>query len=66
MNNILLRALPLFFTFFLLVFMNGVGFAQDETGVHRRLEDAEKWAGVFEKPEPDARQKPDELINSKT
>ena len=66
MNNILSRALPLFFTFFLLVFMNGVGFAQDETGVHRRLEDAEKWAGVFEKPEPDAWQKPDELIHSHT
>ena len=44
--------------------MNGVGFAQDETGVHHRFEDAEKWAGVFEKPERDDWQKPDELISS--
>ena len=59
-NNILSRALSLVITFFLLVFMNGVSFAQDETGVHHHFEYAEKWSGVFEKPEPDAWQKPDE------
>ena len=46
--------------------MNDVGFPQDETGVHHRFADEEKWAGVLEKPEPDAWQKPDELINSQT
>ena len=44
--------------------MSGVGYAQDETGMHHRFEDAEKWAGIFENPERDAWQKPDELIRS--
>ena len=43
---------------------SGVGYAQDETGMHNRFEDAEKWAGIFENPERDAWQKPDELIRS--
>jgi len=43
---------------------SGVGYAQDETGMHHRFEDAEKWAGIFENPERDAWQKPDELIRS--
>ena len=43
---------------------SGVGYAQDETGMHHRFEDAEKWAGIFEDPERDAWQKPDELIRS--
>ena len=32
--------------------------------MHHRFEDAEKWAGIFENPERDAWQKPDELIRS--
>jgi len=36
----------------------------DETGAHHRFNDAEKWAGIFEKPKRDDWQKPDELINS--
>ena len=43
---------------------SGVGYAQDETGMHHRFEDAEKWAGIFENPERDAWQKPDVLIRS--
>ena len=62
MNKILPR--NSFFTLMMFLYTAGIGSAQDETGMHHRFEDAEKWAGIFEDPERDAWQKPDELIRS--
>ena len=39
-------------------------FEWDETGIHHRFDDAEKWAGIFEDPQRDNWQKPHELIHS--
>ena len=36
----------------------------DDARAHHRFDDAEKWAGIFENPQRDDWQKPEELINS--
>ncbi len=54
----------MYFTFFIALFITGVSFAQEENSIHHRFEDAEKWADIFENPERDAWQKPDEVIRS--
>ncbi|MAZ65434.1 MAG: SAM-dependent methyltransferase [Candidatus Marinimicrobia bacterium] len=53
-----------YFTFFIALCITGVSFAQEENSIHHRFEDAEKWADIFENPERDAWQKPDEVIRS--
>ena len=68
MNNISKRHLLPYFRLIFLVF--SLGFSQEESGhknkhnVQHRFQDAEKWAGIFEDPERDAWQHPDELIRS--
>ena len=53
-----------YFTFFIALCITGVSFAQEENSIDHRFEDAEKWADIFENPERDAWQKPDEVIRS--
>ena len=62
MNKILSRIS--YFTFFIALCITGVSFTQEENSIHHRFEDAEKWADIFENPERDAWQKPDEVIRS--
>jgi len=38
--------------------------APSDSGFHHRFEDAEKWAKEFDKPERDAWQKPDEILDA--
>ena len=54
----------MYFTFFIALCITGVSFAQEKNSIHHRFEDAEKWADIFENPERDAWQKPDEVIRS--
>ena len=54
----------MYFTFFIALCITDVSFAQEENSIHHRFEDAEKWADIFENPERDAWQKPDEVIRS--
>ena len=54
----------MYFTFFIALCITGVSFGQEENSIHHRFEDAENWADIFENPERDVWQKPDEVIRS--